>query len=74
MAVRKGLATLTAREETVLKKRFGIDEQRNYTLDEVGNDFGLTRERIRQIEAKALRKLRLPSRAEELKIHYEPEV
>ncbi|MBI4454172.1 sigma-70 family RNA polymerase sigma factor [Candidatus Woesearchaeota archaeon] len=74
MAVRKGLSTLKAREEEILKKRFGIDEQRNFTLEEVGNNFNLTRERIRQLEAKALAKLRQPSRAEELIIHYEPEV
>jgi RNA polymerase primary sigma factor len=61
------LATLTPREEKVLKMRFGIDERSNHTLEEVGQDFEVTRERIRQIEAKALRKLRHPSRARVLR-------
>ncbi len=61
------LATLTQREEKVLKMRFGIDERSNHTLEEVGQDFSVTRERIRQIEAKALRKLRHPSRARVLR-------
>ena len=61
------LATLTQREEKVLKMRFGIDERSNHTLEEVGQDFAVTRERIRQIEAKALRKLRHPSRARVLR-------
>ena len=60
---RKVLSTLTPREEKVLKMRFGIGERSNHTLEEVGQDFAVTRERIRQIEAKALRKLRHPSRA-----------
>jgi RNA polymerase primary sigma factor len=64
---RKVLATLTQREEKVLKMRFGIDERSNHTLEEVGQDFEVTRERIRQIEAKALRKLRHPSRARVLR-------
>ncbi len=64
---RKVLATLTQREEKVLKMRFGIDERSNHTLEEVGQDFSVTRERIRQIEAKALRKLRHPSRARVLR-------
>jgi RNA polymerase primary sigma factor len=64
---RKVLATLTPREEKVLKMRFGIDERSNHTLEEVGQDFEVTRERIRQIEAKALRKLRHPSRARVLR-------
>ena len=61
------LATLSPREEQVLKMRFGIGETRNHTLEEVGQDFEVTRERIRQIEAKALRKLRHPSRSRLLK-------
>lgn len=64
---RKVLATLTPREEKVLRMRFGIGEQTDHTLEEVGQDFTVTRERIRQIEAKALRKLRHPSRAKRLK-------
>src|SRR6266481_1942320 len=64
---RKVLATLTPREEKVLRMRFGIGEKSDHTLEEVGLDFQVTRERIRQIEAKALRKLRHPSRAKLLK-------
>jgi RNA polymerase primary sigma factor len=64
---RKVLATLTPREEKVLRMRFGIGEKADHTLEEVGQDFSVTRERIRQIEAKALRKLRHPSRRKELK-------
>jgi RNA polymerase primary sigma factor len=64
---RKVLATLAPREERVLKMRFGIGERANHTLEEVGQDFDVTRERIRQIEAKALRKLRHPSRSRLLK-------
>lgn len=61
------LDTLTPREEMVLRLRYGIDDKRPRTLEEVGKEFGVTRERIRQIEAKALRKLRVPSRAKRLK-------
>ena len=61
------LATLTPREEKVLKLRFGIEDGRTRTLEEVGREFNVTRERIRQIEAKALRKLRHPSRSKMLK-------
>ncbi|MFZ4855339.1 MAG: RNA polymerase sigma factor RpoD [Desulfuromonadaceae bacterium] len=63
----KVLATLTPREEKVLRMRFGIGEKSDHTLEEVGHDFEVTRERIRQIEAKALRKLRHPSRSKKLK-------
>src|SRR5690554_2372087 len=61
------LDTLTPREEKVLRLRFGLDDGRARTLEEVGQVFGVTRERIRQIEAKALRKLRHPSRSKKLK-------
>ena len=61
------LSTLTPREEKVLKLRFGIEDGRSRTLEEVGKEFNVTRERIRQIEAKALRKLRHPSRSKKLK-------
>jgi RNA polymerase primary sigma factor len=64
---RKILATLTPREEKVLRMRFGIGEKADHTLEEVGKDFAVTRERIRQIEAKALRKLRHPTRSKKLK-------
>jgi len=64
---RKVLSTLTPREEKVLKMRFGIGEDREFTLEEVGEHFNVTRERIRQIEGKALRKLRHPLRSKNLK-------
>ncbi len=64
---RKILATLTPREEKVLRMRFGIGEKSDHTLEEVGQNFDVTRERIRQIEAKALRRLRHPSRSNKLK-------
>ena len=61
------LNTLTPRENEVLRKRYGLDDNRPKTLEEVGKEFNVTRERIRQIEAKALRKLRHPSRTKKLK-------
>ncbi len=64
---RRVLSTLTAREEKVLRMRFGIGEESDHTLEEVGQDFNVTRERIRQIEAKALRKLRHPNRSKKIK-------
>jgi RNA polymerase primary sigma factor len=68
---RRVLSSLTAREEKVLRMRFGIGEDSDHTLEEVGQDFNVTRERIRQIEAKALRKLRHPSRSKVLKTFIE---
>ena len=61
------LSTLTERENKVLRLRFGLEDGRSRTLEEVGKEFDVTRERIRQIEAKALRKLRHPSRSKKLK-------
>jgi RNA polymerase primary sigma factor len=63
----KVLASLTPREERVLRMRFGIGMNTDHTLEEVGQQFSVTRERIRQIEAKALRKLKHPSRSRQLK-------
>ena len=65
------LDTLTDREQKVLRLRFGLDDGRPRTLEEVGRQFNVTRERIRQIEAKALRKLRHPSRSKKLKDYLE---
>jgi len=65
------LHTLTDREEKVLRLRFGLDDGKPRTLEEVGKQFSVTRERIRQIEAKALRKLRHPSRSKRLKDYLE---
>src|SRR5437870_2317237 len=65
--INNALKTLTPREERVLRKRFGIGENTDHTLEEVGQDFAVTREGIRQIEAKALRKLRHPSRSKKLR-------
>jgi RNA polymerase primary sigma factor len=65
--VEEVLATLPAREARVLRMRFGLDDGNAYTLEEVGQKFGLTRERIRQIEGKALRRLRHPRRARQLR-------
>jgi RNA polymerase primary sigma factor len=66
-ATQEVLEGLTARESKVLRMRFGIDMNTDHTLEEVGKQFDVTRERIRQIEAKALRKLRHPSRSEQLR-------
>jgi RNA polymerase primary sigma factor len=66
-ATRTVLSSLTPREAKVLRMRFGIDMNTDHTLEEVGKQFDVTRERIRQIEAKALRKLRHPSRSEKLR-------
>ena len=71
--VREVLKTLTPREERVLKMRFGIDVASEHTLEEVGKDFSVTRERIRQIEVKALRKLRHPSRSKKLQSFFDKE-
>jgi len=66
------LKTLTPREEKIIKMRFGLEDGRQHTLEEVGQTFALTRERIRQIEAKAFRKLRHPSRSRKLRVFLEP--
>ena len=66
-ATTKILSTLTPREERVLRMRFGVGMNTDHTLEEVGLQFSVTRERIRQIEAKALRKLKHPSRSKQLK-------
>jgi RNA polymerase primary sigma factor len=65
------LGSLTPRERKVLELRFGLEDGRSRTLEEVGREFHVTRERIRQIEAKALRKLRHPSRSKKLKDYLE---
>jgi RNA polymerase primary sigma factor len=65
------LASLTPRERKVLELRFGLEDGRSRTLEEVGREFNVTRERIRQIEAKALRKLRHPTRSRKLKDYLE---
>jgi len=65
--IQKVLSTLTKREEKILRMRFGIEEKKDHTLEEVGHDFNLSRERIRQIEDKALGKLKHSSRADKLK-------
>jgi RNA polymerase primary sigma factor len=68
---RKALATLSPREEKVLRMRLGIDENREHTLEEIGHEFYITRERIRQLEAAALRKLRRPSKSKPLQKYHE---
>jgi RNA polymerase primary sigma factor len=70
--VNEVLSTLSPREARILRLRFGLDNDRPYTLEEVGQKFGLTRERIRQIEGKALRRLRHPCRARMLREYIEP--
>ena len=70
-SVTKILASLTPREERVLRMRFGLGMSTDHTLEEVGQQFNVTRERIRQIEAKALKKLRHPSRARVIKSYAE---
>jgi RNA polymerase primary sigma factor len=65
------LKTLTPREERIIKMRFGIEDGNEHTLEEVGRTFAVTRERIRQIEAKALRKLRQPSRSRKFRVFLE---
>lgn len=72
--VREVLKTLAPREEKVLKMRFGIDVASEHTLEEVGKDFSVTRERIRQIEVKALRKLRHPSRSKKLQTFFDKDI
>lgn len=72
--IREILKTLTPREEKVLKMRFGIDVASEHTLEEVGKDFSVTRERIRQIEVKALKKLRHPSRSKKLSSFFDREI
>ena len=67
MEINKQLQTLNEREQRILEMRFGLNNREPHTLEQVGNYYGLTRERIRQIEAKALRKLRLPNRSRYLK-------
>jgi RNA polymerase primary sigma factor len=64
---KKVLSTLTPRQEKIIRMRFGIEEKADHTLEEVGQDYNLTRERIRQIEAKALHRLRHPSRSKRLR-------
>ena len=68
---KKVLSTLTPRQEKIIRMRFGIEEKAEHTLEEVGQDYNLTRERIRQIEEKALRKMRHPSRSKKLRIFIE---
>ena len=69
--INQALSTLTDREHQILRMRFGLDDGQSQTLEEIGNQFGVTRERIRQIEAKALRKMRDPSRSEALRGYLE---
>jgi RNA polymerase primary sigma factor len=70
---RKALMTLPPREEQIVRLRFGIGQKVDYTVDEVGKSFGLTRERVRQIESRALRKLRIPRGARMLSRSARPE-
>ena len=66
--VNKAINSLTAKEAEIIKRRFGIDDGISLTLDEIGREFKVTRERIRQVEGKALNKLRYPSRSNSLKL------
>ena len=68
--IHKALETLKPREQETIELRFGLNGGEPHTLEEVGNIFGVTRERIRQIEAKAIRKLRHPSRGNKFKVYY----
>lgn len=70
--IRQALAQLSPREEFIIRRRFGIGERRCHTLNELGRELGLTRERVRQVEQHALDRLRFPPRAEELKDFLEP--
>ena len=69
--INQALSTLTDREHKILRMRFGLDDDRTHTLEEIGKRLGLTRERIRQIEAKAIRKMRHPSRSKALRGYLE---
>lgn len=69
--LQKAIATLTPREQQILRMRFGLDDGRNRTLEEIGQELGVTRERIRQIEKKSLQKLRHPSRSKKLEDYYD---
>jgi RNA polymerase primary sigma factor len=69
---RKILATLSPREEMIIRKRFGFEDNREYTLEQIASEFRVTRERVRQIEMRALKKLRQPERAKKLKGFVEP--
>jgi RNA polymerase primary sigma factor len=71
LEIKKALVCLNPREAKILQMRFGINERRTYTLEEVGQKFGITRERIRQIEARALRKLKQSEKSERLMSFYE---
>ncbi len=69
--IEKALSSLSSREQVIIKKRFGLGDDSPHTLEEVGNEFDVTRERVRQIEVKAIRKLRHPSRSKWLRTFIE---